>query len=554
MKKILSLFLAVTMAFSMSVTAFAADFKDVTESHDQYEAVETLETLNIINGYGDEIYGPNDILTRAQACTMLVRAMYGDDVHYNTIDAFKDVPVNHWARVFIDTAYRHGLMAGYGGGVFGPEDKLSYTQTARVILNALGYGALEWPIGVNTVAYELGLYDNVKVTDFESGCTRAHAAQMIYNAFDLELVKEYAGQHFGINKNFLNDVLGFEKVSEYIDGHLYVAYKDLNDADTDLFVTDIRSTFEKTIYPSGTNEYKFIDSTRADEYDFDWAKVDLFVNGVDVNDTDWFVNAKSVIGVFDDEDNLIAIYVENEGKDYIPGTIVIGEDTVGLPDRVENKIKKDKNFDEKTSTVTYFEEDESYVISNKIVCGFIEDHSNKSVWIDNVKYTFESNHGYHDNDFIVIYYNHADEIVDSNVMDIENVYFYNTDEDEMILHTWECEHYNDNTDESYWMTYSEVNHAVELLEPGKNILYFDRCEDCHAKDADRDMITIAPVDYVYHVFVNTTNGFDFFADNWYHNDLNCQAFVDANVSPDKIIEVETDVIPSNWKICTVCGN
>lgn len=542
MKKILSLFLAATMAFSMSVTAFAADFKDVTESHDQYEAVETLETLNIINGYGDEIYGPNDILTRAQACTMLVRAMYGDDVHYNTIDAFKDVPVNHWARVFIDTAYRHGLMAGYGGGVFGPEDKLSYTQTARVILNALGYGALEWPVGVNTVAYELGLYDNVKVTNFEAGCTRAHAAQMIYNAFELELVKEYAGQHFGINKNFLNDVLGFKEVSEYIDGHLYVAYKDLNDADADLFVTDIHSTFEKTIYPSGANEYKFIDSTRADEYDFDWAKVDLFVNGVDVNDTNWFVNAKSVIGVFDDKDNLIAIYVENEGKDYIPGTIVTDKDTVGLPDRVENKIKKDKNFDEKTSTVTYFEEDNSYVISNKIACGFIDTRSTKSFWIDDVKYTFDDPHGYAKGDFVVIYFNHNDEIAGSKKLDIDEAFIY--DVEDFIVHTWECEHYSDNEDETYWRNYSDVKFSgAEFAEEMSNngVLYFDVCNDCHASDVTEDYTDIVPVKAPIMVWAMEGKSFYHAMDCKHYNDfVNLDGFKIMTLDEAKAQTVWTD--------------
>lgn len=530
MKKILSLFLAATMAFSMSVTAFAADFKDVTESHDQYEAVETLETLNIINGYGDEIYGPNDILTRAQACTMLVRAMYGDDVHYNTIDAFKDVPVNYWARVFIDTAYRHGLMAGYGGGVFGPEDKLSYTQTARVILNALGYGALEWPVGVNTVAYELGLYDNVKVTDFEAGCTRAHAAQMIYNAFELELVKEYAGQHFGINKNFLNDILGFEKTSEYVDGHLYIAYKDLNDADVDLFITDIRSTFEKTIYPSGTNEYKFIDSTRADEYDFDWAKVDLFVNGVDVNDTTWFVNAESVIGVFDDKDNLIAIYVENEGKDYIPGAIVIGEDTVGLPDRVENKIKKDKNFDEKTSTVTYFEEDNSYVISNKIACGFIDDISRKSVWIDDVKYTFEDAHNYDIDQFVVIYYNYRDKIAGSTI--IENPYHFNVKT--MKYHTWDCAHYNDRANDNNW--YDEAGVIAYFADTDKagTTVRFNACNDCQAEG--RYNVSI-PAPVVEPSYVTGTGW------KYYHIE-GCSDVTTATIPYDKTIHTTQTACPT----------
>lgn len=496
MKKILSMFLCAMMVFSMSSVAFAADFNDVTDAHAQYEAIETLETLDIVNGFSSDVYGPDVTLTRAQLCTMMVRAMYGDDIHYNDT-TFADVALTHWARASIDTACRNGLMVGYGDNKFGPEDTLTYTQTARVILNAIGYGDLAWPTGVNAVAYELGLYDNVKVTDFNAGCTRAHAAQMIYNAFDLHLVKEWAGEHFNTDKVFLNDVLGFKEVSEYIDGHLYVAYKDLNDADADLFVTDIRSTFEKTIYPSGANEYKFIDSTRADEYDFDWAKVDLFVNGVDVNDTAWFVNAESVIGVFDDEDNLIAIYVENEGKDYIPGTIVIGEDTIGLPDRVENKIKKDKNFDEKTSTVTYFEEDNSYVISNKIACGFIDTRSTKSFWIDDVKYTFDDPHGYAKGDFVVIYFNHDDEIADSKKLDIDEAFIY--DVEDFIIHTWECEHYSDNEDETYWRNYSDVKFSgTEFAEEMSNngVLYFDVCDDCHADEVTEDYTDIVPVEVI----------------------------------------------------------
>ena len=224
--KFISMLMAVVMSFSMVTSAFAADFKDVPESHKNYEAIETLEVLDLVAGYDNKNFGPEDVLSRAQLCTMMVRAIYGDDIHYSANNVFTDVPVTHWAREFVDTAYRAGLMKGYGNGFFGPDDKLTYTQTARVILTALGYGDLTWPVGVNAVAHELGLFDNVKVADYNAGCTRAHAAQMIYNAFDLELVKEYAGQHFGTEKTFLNDILGYTKTSKYEDGHVYVAYKD----------------------------------------------------------------------------------------------------------------------------------------------------------------------------------------------------------------------------------------------------------------------------------------------------------------------------------------
>lgn len=467
MKKIFSMLLILMIIFSLTITTFAVDFKDVNENHAQYEAIETLGTLNIIYGYDKNTYGADDILTRAQLCTMLVRAIYKDDIHYSATNTFVDVDINHWAKVYIDTAYTNKLMNGYGSGVFGPEDKLTYTQAARVILNALGYGTLQWPIGVNTVAYELGLYDNVSVVDFEASCTRAHAAQMIYNAFDLELVKEYAGQHFGIDKYFLNDVLGFEKTTKYIDGHLYEAYKNLTDKKAKLLVTNIRSTYEKVIYPWSIDSYKFVNSNRAEKYSFDWSKVDLFVNGVDVNDPNWFVNAESAIGIFDNEENLIAVYVSNEGVDYMPGT--------NIPDTITNKIKNDKNFDSRISTVTYFTEDCTYIISNKFVCGFVTDVSNKVFWIDNIKYSFDKRHDVEMNDFIVIYYNYNDEIV--GYAKIANPYYFNVKT--MTYHTWECEHYNDRANDTNWFNSEDT--VIQYFVNKETIVRFNGCEDCHAE-------------------------------------------------------------------------
>ena len=65
MKKFLSVILALAMAMSLSVSAFAADFSDVSSSHTNYEAIDTLKTLDIVNGYSATKYGPDDILTRA---------------------------------------------------------------------------------------------------------------------------------------------------------------------------------------------------------------------------------------------------------------------------------------------------------------------------------------------------------------------------------------------------------------------------------------------------------------------------------------------------------
>lgn len=500
MKKILSLVLVLVMTFSMASTAFAADFKD-TASVPQADAIDTIETLGIVNGYGNGIFGPNDTLTRAQLCTMLTRALYGDPI-YTSTNQFKDVAPTHWANAYINTAYAYGLMAGYGGGYFGPEDEITYTQMAAVIMKALGYdcGKMSWPTGVNSMGHTLGLFENVKIADYNDGCTRAHAAQMIYNAFDLEYVNHKADYPVVIKgTNFLEDGLGFIRYEDVndnkpyqADGHFYEAYvnlddyadarKDLDDVE-DIYVTNNLLTITETIYPVGTNSYKFSNSKNAKTYPFTWSKVEMYVNGEEIEDNAakslWFNDDYALTGSFDEDDNLIAIYVVNEGQNYTPAS---GFDGLEIDD---------KKFDERTSTVTYFVESDTYIISNKIACGFVGNRpTTKSITLDGTKYTFEESHTYVKGDFVVIYFDHTGAIAGHEEMNINDVYHYDTED--MIVHTWECDHYNDYVKADFWMTYDEVLTATDLLEDNKTILYFSRCSKCHAKDADRDMITIAP--------------------------------------------------------------
>lgn len=493
MKKIFSVLLAVMMVFSMSATAFAADFNDTVDVP-QSEAIDVIETLGIVNGYGNGVFGPNDTLTRAQLCTMLTRALYGDPI-YTSTNQFKDVAPNHWANAYINTAAAYGLMAGYGNNVFGPEDEITYTQMAAVIMKALGYDCskMSWPTGINSMGHTLGLFDNVKFADYTDGCTRAHAAQMIYNAFDLHYVNHKADYPVSKDDTFLEDGLGFAVIEggHKKNGHIYEAYKSLKDENADPFVTENIITVTETIYPVDKDTYKFSNSKNAKTYDFSWKNIELYVNGelVKNDQSNWFIDKYNMTGSFDENDKLIAIYVENTGDVWVVPT---DAGKIEIPTSIYNKVIKDKNFNERTSTVTYFVEDDTYVISNKIVCGFVDNRpTNKSIWIDGSKYTFEDDHGYVKGDFVVIYFDYHNDIAAHAEMDVNSVYKYDTDD--MILHTWECDHYTDYSNSNIWMNYDEVSHATHLLKDNKTILYFDRCNKCHAKTADRDMITIAPV-------------------------------------------------------------
>ena len=402
------------MAMSLSASAFAADFNDVSSSHTNYEAIDTLKTLDIVNGYSATKYGPNDVLTRAQLCTMIVRAVYGDDTHYNSVNVFNDVSVSHWARIYIDTAYNHGVMSGYGNGTFGPEDQLTYTQTARVILNILGYGKLDWPLGVNTVAYELGLYDDVAVSDFDAGCTRAHAAQMIYNAFDCKTVKEYAGQHFPTKDVFLEDILGYTKTIDLTGSAPYVAYRDISVKNGKIYTTHI-SAGDTIYFKDSIFKYTLTDSKRAEVKTIvDHDSVNYYVNGVDTttikingsqiddNHLDALYKDCDAIGVFNEKDKLTDVYILHDGFTCVPAANNKC-DGPGMGDSWNSKVTSDDDYDEKTSTITYFLEDGRYEISNHVEYGYVKAIGVNTFYIGDVKYRVE-NHGLKTGDFVTIFY------------------------------------------------------------------------------------------------------------------------------------------------------
>ena len=202
MKKIISLLLTLVMLFSLSTVAFAADdgyFYDISKSKNE-AAIEYLYDLSVIEGYGNHKFGPNDTLTRAQACAIIVRAMCADnEIFRDYDDTFVDVSWNEWYRPYVDTAYRNSYMHGYGKGYFGPTDQVTYAQFATIITNVLGYDATKiggtWPANVYYIAEKIDLFDNTTKSALATDpITREDAVQMIYNALDAYMVEIVNGK------------------------------------------------------------------------------------------------------------------------------------------------------------------------------------------------------------------------------------------------------------------------------------------------------------------------------------------------------------------------
>ena len=213
MKKIIAVILAVIMIMSLATVAFAANsFTDISNSKNK-EAIETLYELGVIDGYSKTKFGPKLTLSRAEACAVMVRALYGDKIVYWT-NSFTDVPARAWYAPYVDVAVYYDIMHGHSATTFAPDEDITYDQMATLVLNALGYNAPQlngtWPENVERIANILGLYDNTSRFVLGSDViTREDACQMLYNALDCSIVEYVRGRIVETDQT-LYEAMGFE--------------------------------------------------------------------------------------------------------------------------------------------------------------------------------------------------------------------------------------------------------------------------------------------------------------------------------------------------------
>ncbi len=192
LKKLIASIAAITVA--LSTVSFAATYTDVTEDSAYYEAVESLSKLGIVTGYEDGTYKPEETVTRAEMAALIARIQgYDETAKGSANTVFTDVPSSHWASGYIAQASNQQIVNGYGDGTFGPEDPVLYEQAVKMIMATLGYTPFaenngSYPTGYLTAASRYGVTDGVSNAVIGTGANRGTIAQLLANAIDTALM------------------------------------------------------------------------------------------------------------------------------------------------------------------------------------------------------------------------------------------------------------------------------------------------------------------------------------------------------------------------------
>lgn len=172
-------------AFAQANTpASAVSFSDVESSYWARPFIEALATSNIISGYPDKTFRPNQPVNRAEFAAMIQKAFDQRPIRELNANRFSDVPTNYWAVLAIQEAYKSGFMAGYPGNRFLPSQQIPKAQVLVSLASGLGYSPSRPPATTLNLYIDAGQIPPYAV----NGIAAATEKRLVVNYPDLKLL------------------------------------------------------------------------------------------------------------------------------------------------------------------------------------------------------------------------------------------------------------------------------------------------------------------------------------------------------------------------------
>ncbi|WP_188006687.1 S-layer-like y domain-containing protein [Sporosarcina sp. ANT_H38] len=136
-KKLLTTFGALVLMCSLPLTVTAGNqrFSDVPTTKHFAEAVYELAERNIIGGYPDGTFKPGNPITRGQAASIIAKLTKMDLTDVEN-PKFKDVSESNGYHKAIAALAEANIIGGYEDGRYGPNDPIKRGQLASILVKA----------------------------------------------------------------------------------------------------------------------------------------------------------------------------------------------------------------------------------------------------------------------------------------------------------------------------------------------------------------------------------------------------------------------------------
>ena len=178
--------------FVLTASLAFASFSDVSQNHENYDAVSYVQSAGIVEGYSDGTYRPDNTINRAEFTKIIIEARFEDSTIDSCLAEHGDEPVlpdvdrAEWYAPYICVAYGEGIVSGYPDGTYGPANEISIVEAAKIIVNGFDYQVGGDDIWYKPYMEELGNRAALPttVTAFDQVITRGEMAEMIYRLLE----------------------------------------------------------------------------------------------------------------------------------------------------------------------------------------------------------------------------------------------------------------------------------------------------------------------------------------------------------------------------------
>lgn len=175
-------------------------FKDM-KNHWARADVEYMAGLGVVSGDENDVFRPDDNVSRAEFATMITRAMELEETPY--ANSFFDVVTEDWYSGYVQTVKSNDFMSGYDG-LFKPNSAITREEIARVIVAAynnktntslqtgrtlyfndlddISHWAYDYIVEAADMGFIYGITDELFAP--KQNATRAQAAAMLKRVYD----------------------------------------------------------------------------------------------------------------------------------------------------------------------------------------------------------------------------------------------------------------------------------------------------------------------------------------------------------------------------------
>ena len=130
-------FFAILFAMAAPASAYTEEFPDVGPDYWSYDAIMYFKERNVLSGYPDGYYRPDQQVTRAEFATIVTKALGLRDLDEITFTEYKDIDENHWAYYDVMLGSYYDLIHGTPDKMFYPQNNITRLEIIMVIMKAL---------------------------------------------------------------------------------------------------------------------------------------------------------------------------------------------------------------------------------------------------------------------------------------------------------------------------------------------------------------------------------------------------------------------------------